>query len=100
MSLQTQKYAQQKHNTGAQTKENSVKLRSLAAPTYHAAGGVHLSVRDAFEVFLAAAILFGAVTHGPERCQQVLHCLKVGGHHGFFPAVKRERKTRGKKKKV
>lgn len=76
-----------------QTKENDVKLRSLAAPTYHAAGGVHLSVRDAFEVFLAAAVLFGAVAHRPERCQQVLHRLKVGGHHGFFPAVETDTKT-------
>lgn len=63
----------------------------MLSPTYHAAGGVQLSVRNTFEVLLAAAVLFGAVAHGPERCQQVLNRLKVGGHHGFFPGGEREK---------
>lgn len=78
----------QKHNSGVRAVEKGVgELRSLAAPTYHAAGGVQLSVRHTFEVLLAASVLFGAVAHGAKRRQQVLHRLKVGGHHGFFPAA-------------
>ena len=70
---------------------------TATASTYHAAGRVQLSVRHAFEVLLAAAVVFGAVADGPEGCQQVLHRLKVSGHHGFFPGMK-EKNVKKKKK--
>lgn len=61
--------------------------------THHAAGRLQLSVRNTLEVLLAAAVVFGAVAHGPEGRQQVLHRLKVSGHHGFFSGGDKEDHT-------
>lgn len=56
----------------------------LGNSTHQAARGLQLSVRNTLEVLLAAAVVFGAVAHGSEGRQEVLHRFKVSGHHGFF----------------
>lgn len=61
--------------------------------THHATGRLQLSVRNTLEVLLAAAVVFGAVAHGPEGRQEVFHRLKVSGHHGFFSGGDKEKHT-------
>lgn len=61
--------------------------------THHAAGRLQLSVRNTLEVLLAAAVVFGAVAHGSKGRQEVLHRLKVSGHHGFFSGGDKEKCT-------
>lgn len=58
--------------------------------THHTACWIDSAVRHTLEVLPAAPVVLWAVSDRAERRQEIIYCVKVGGHDGLLPMMGRE----------